>query len=227
MNIKEENKDCWLFKFCNHKDCDKFCLRKFKQNYLYDMGLITMNQRQHIDLYVDNDLSDLDAFKQLSQIEKNIEDFVKNGQNLYIYSQFCGNGKTSWALRMTQAYINAIWYKTPLICKVLFISVPRFLLELKSNITTPSEYVSHIKENVLNADLVVWDELGTKSLTEFEHENVLSLVNARLNLQKSNIYTSNLKNEELLESVGERLYSRVYNSSVVIQLLGKDKRTLK
>ena len=78
--------------------------------------------------------------------------------------------------QMVKSYFNKIWLKSPLKCRALFINVPRYLLAIKDNISQKSEYVQHIKENVLDADLVVWDEVGTKGLTQFEHENILNII---------------------------------------------------
>ena len=72
----------------------------------------------------------------------------------------------------------------------------------------------------------MFDEIGVKALTTFEMEQLISIVNARLDGGKSSIYTSNLSESEMKESVGERLYSRVVNSSVNVELVGVDKRGL-
>ena len=152
--------------------------------------------------------------------------FVETGDNVYIHSQITGNGKTAWSLRLMQAYFNSIWINTELKCRGLFIHVPRYLLELKNNISERSDYVEHIKENVLSADLVIWDEIGTKEFTQFEHENILNLINARLDAGKSNIYTSNLDGEELRDAVGDRLYSRIILCSNDVPLVGLDKRAI-
>lgn len=217
---------CYLYDRCNHTDCDTFCMRKYKMDFLYEQSLLTEKQREKISLYIDNDGSDLEAFENLKSIQDNILDFVNKGDNLYIHSHICGNGKTSWAIRLLQVYLDKIWVKSPLVCRVLFIHVPKFLLALKDDISVKSEYIKQIKDNVLDADLVVWDEVGVKSLTNFEHENILNLINARINSGKSNIYTSNLSNEELHVAVGDRLYSRIVNYSLEIELKGADKRKL-
>lgn len=224
--ILEENKNCWLHNECNHIDCDKFCLRRFKLDYLYNEAMLSNKQRARIPLRYDNDCSDKESFEYLSTIEKNILNFVKDGGSLYIYSSTTGNGKTSWAIRMIQSYLNKIWYESELTCRALFINVPRYLLAIKDNISQKSDYVAHIKENVLNADLVVWDEVGTKGLTQFEHENILNLINARIDLGKANIYTSNLSDDELHVAVGDRLYSRIAILSDGVELVGSDKRAL-
>lgn len=221
--------NCWLKQEeqCDKSCCNKFCLQYVKLNTLYNNALVSIPNRKHLALRVDNDGCDDEAFSQLKTIENSIVNFVKNGQNLFIYSSNFGNGKSSWALRMIQSYFNKIWYRADLSCKALFISVPRFLLAIKDNINTTNEYASYIQENVMNADLVVWDDIGTKVGTEFEISHLLSIIDARISAGKSNIYTTNLVDNELVKSLGDRLYIRIVNySNYVIELKGKDKRCL-
>ena len=203
-------------------------IKNFKLNYLYKKSLLSEKQSKKIvfTLTDDDDKDDFKSFGILSDIESSIVDFVKNGQHLYIHSEKCGNGKTSWAIRMVQAYFDKIWNSTELKCRALFINVPRYMLAIKDNIDEKSEYVSYIKKNVFSSDIVIWDEIGTKSLTVFEQENIMSLINARIDAGKSNIYTSNLTDEELLKAVGKRLHSRISLTSKNIELKGKDKRGL-
>lgn len=203
---------------------NNFCIKLFKLDYMFDNAQMSDFQRKHIPLYYDKDKTDYDKFVILKQIQDNIENFVREGHNLFIYSSRCGNGKTSWANRLVQSYFNRIWYKCNMECKALFINVPRFFLALKDNISEKSDYIEHIKANILIADLVVWDEIGVKLLTNFEHENLLSMLNARLDMGKANIYTSNINGETLQEKLGDRLYSRIVNNSCVVELQGKDKR---
>lgn len=224
MSILEENKGCWLYNQCNHIDCDKDCKRRIKLDYLYNQALITDKQRIYISLRVDKDNSDLAVFKQLKTIETNIIEFVEKGSNLYISSTICGNGKTSWSLRLLQAYFNKIWYYSNLECKALFINIPKFLLAIKDNITDKLDYITHIKENILTADLVIWDDIGNKTITQFESDNLLSMIDGRINQGKSNIFTSNLSNKEMHQFLGDRLTSRIINTSINIYFKGADKR---
>ena len=219
---------CYLYAACNHKDCEKdFCIRKYKTDSLYSAALMTESQKQHIALKVDADGTDLEQFKQLAYIEQNIVKFIEDGKNLYLHSANCGNGKSSWSLRLTEAYFNKIWARSESRCRVLFISVPRFLLALKDNITARSSYVDYIKENVLEADLVIWDDIAAKMGSEFELTHLLNMIDNRLALGKSNIYTSNLNRQQLYTALGERLTSRIANMSIDIELFGSDKRILK
>lgn len=226
VNMIEENKNCWLTDTCNHIDCNGFCLKHFKLDYLYTQALISNTQRKYTALYLDEDNRDLKVFTELKEIENNIVNFVSAGKNIYIYSAQAGNGKTSWSLRLVQAYFNHIWLKSELTCRALFISVPKFLLALKDNISEKSDYISHIKENMFNADIIIWDDIATKSITQFEAENLFSIIDTRIASGKTNIYTSNLTLDDLHASVGDRLYSRIANLSYCFELTGADKRGL-
>jgi DNA replication protein DnaC len=194
---------------------------------LYSAALMTDSQKQHIVLRVDQDGTDLEQFKQLAAIEQDIVNFINSGKNLYLHSANCGCGKTSWSLRLTEAYFNKIWARSEAKCRVLFISVPRFLLALKDNITAKNSYVEYIKENVFEADLVIWDDIAAKMGSEFELTHLLNIIDNRLALGKSNIYTSNLNRQQLYTALGERLTSRIANMSIDIELFGSDKRILK
>lgn len=216
---------CWLYDDCNHKDCNNFCIRKEKLTFLYNNSLLPYKQRKRIELFIDDDKADLDAFTKLATIEKNILSFVDNGNNLYLFSSQVGNGKTSWAIRMLQSYFNRIWPRTDLTCRALFISVPRFLLAIKDNISNKNDYASFIKDNILKADLVIWDDIFHKSITEFEYTQLLSYIDSRLALGKSNIYTSNTSPNEASRIVDARIVSRVTGLATQIELKGGDKRS--
>lgn len=227
------SKDCWLKdnckKYLNEPEfCgeDIFCMKLFKLNELYNKTLLSDVQRRRIILFPDADGTDYDKFTQLKSVETNILSFVSMGKSLYLHSSKCGNGKTAWSIRLIQSYIEKIWANSDLTCRALFINVPRYLLALKDSISNPSDYVNYIKDNILVADLVVWDELGIKNCTQFEFENLLNMINSRIDAGKSNIYTSNLTGDELLERVGDRLYSRIVNLSYDVELNGVDKRGL-
>jgi len=216
---------CWLKGECSGVDCDGFCLRLFKLDYLYSEALIPMNLRKRINLRSED--GDFAAFSTLSGIAGDPEAFVSEGKSAFIHSAISGNGKTSWAIRIVQEYFNRIWYKSELRCRALFISVPKLLIELKRNIDSKSEYVQHILGNIMDADIVIWDDIATKSVTTFEAENLFSMIDARICSGKSNIYTSNLSEDEMLDALGSRLASRVCNCDYNLEFVELDKRGVK
>lgn len=224
-----EPSQCWVKDRCKKaSSCDgNFCIKLFKLNELCNLAMLTSDQRHKLNLWVDPDGKDLAAFKYLKGVEDKVESFVSNGENLYIYSYITGNGKTAWALRILNSYLEHIWYKSDLVCKALFVHVPRFLISLKDNISNYNDYYNQIKDNILSADLVVFDEVGAKVATTFETEHLLSIINARVDAKKSNIYTSNLGPEDLRKAVGDRMFSRIVNCSTNVQLWGSDKRSIR
>lgn len=213
---------------CNGIDCDKdFCMKKYRLDTLYNNSLIPESEREIKKLYTDADGTDLAQFQQLAQLETTIVDFVNVGGNLYLHSYFCGNGKTSWALRLANKYIRKIWSKSNLECQVLYVEVSKYLQGLKNKISgIYNPEVDFITQNLLKADLVIWDDIATKGGTEFELTHLLNAINARITNKQSNIFTSNLGKRELANALGERLASRICNTSIDIELNGADKRYL-
>lgn len=224
--------DCWMKSYCKkyqNNKCEEdsdFCIKLFKLEKLYDYSLLSPSQREHQLLKIDSDGTDREAFIELKRIETDIENWVDSGKNLYLYSSICGNGKTSWSIRLIQSYLEKIWIKSDLVCRALFVNVPSFLIALKDNISRVNDYAEYIKSNIIDANLVVWDDIAIKTATTYEMENLLSIINTRLMKNMSNIYTSNLIGEALKVSLGERLYSRIINLSQVIEFQGQDKRGL-
>lgn len=149
-----------------------------------------------------------------------------NPSQLYLTNDCIVTHNSSWALRLLQTYFNKIWLRTDLRCRALFINVPLFLIKLKENISNKLEYITHIQKNVYDCDLVIWDDIGTKSSTVYEGENLLSIIDYRIGNGKANIFTSNLNDKELHEALGDRLASRICNSGINIEFRGGDKRGL-
>ena len=73
------------------------------------------------------DECDVPAFEKLADIQNNIVDFTKNGGLLYIYSKICGNGKTTWTIKMMLQYFNEIWRGNCLEPRGIFVNVPTFI----------------------------------------------------------------------------------------------------
>lgn len=223
-SYKFDKEKCWYKGVCPLYDgkCSSGCVRYMKMHFLANNALLSEKQQYPIKLYVEE--ADRANYKQLNEIKKDIKNFVNAGNNLLISSHITGNGKTQWAIKLMMAYFNTIWAEDDFTVRGLFISVPKLLNGLKESISDRKEYIDHIKENVIKADIVIWDELATKSLTDFEHSYLLSYINERLEAGKTNVFTSNLNKEELLEALGDRVYSRIVNASTVIELKGRDKR---
>ena len=226
---------CWMQQTCRvyqqgDRTCDQStasCIKWIMMDALYKASLLPESARRRASITYDKDGTDKELFKSLSERTRHIEEYVADGVNAFFYSRVCGNGKTLWAIRFIQSYLEAVWHKSSLECKALFVGIPSFFLQLKASLSGGENNAQYILDNVEKADLVVFDEVATKSITAFEQEHLLSMVNRRLDLHKSSIYTSNMSGLELRKLIGDRLYSRITTASELFEFKGQDKRFLR
>ena len=204
--------------------CDCFCIRHYKMDALVTMSTLEGKQRYSIPLKPDS--TDLDAFRRLKDIKDNISDFVTNGKNLLIYSTHTGNGKTEWSKKLLLAWFNTIWPTTDFECRGLFLSMPQLITAMKENISKPNSYFQYVNENIVKADIVVWDEINYKEWTSFEQEFLLNVISQRISKGKANIYTTNYDLNAIEKILGTRLASRIIGGSEHIEFKGSDKRNL-
>nr|DAW83160.1 MAG TPA: Replicative helicase [Caudoviricetes sp.] len=220
MNINK----CWYKGKCRNK-CSKSCIR---YNLVYTLFHLS---RAPEALWEYKPLScgdkDLKSFQRLTDISNNILEFIAGGNNLYLYSHNCGNGKTSWAMRLMYKYFDEIWAESCLECGALYVNVPHFLYSCKRSISQKVEGFEELCNLISSVDLIIWDDIGDNTATGYEHQILLQYIDGRINAGKSNIYTSNRNFTELQDMLGERLASRIYNCSTIIELKENDKRCSK
>lgn len=220
-----EKENCWYKNVCskwNTNECNKNCIRYMEMHYLINSSNIPKSSQFKNELIPSP--IDLANFNFLKEIKDNILDFVKKGDSLYIFSQNFGNGKTTWAIKLMQSYFDKIWAGNGFIQRGLFIHTPSFLTKFKEIINKKDESFEDLKQQLIDVDLVIWDDIAAGKLTDYDHTNLLTYIDQRILNGKSNIYTGNLNEEELIEALGNRLESRVWNNSYVIELKGCDRR---
>lgn len=223
-NVKEKE-NCWYKDICRKERCgDEFCIRHYKMDSLIFMA--TMEGKQKYSVQLKPDAIDYDAFIKLRDIKNNIKDFVKEGKNLLIYSKNTGNGKTEWSKKLLLSWFDSIWPYTDVECRGLFISMPKLITCMKENISKPNEYFQYVNDNLVNADLVVWDEINYKDWSSFEQDFMLNIISQRVAIGKANIYTTNYDLQAIEQRLGSRLSSRIIGCSELVELKGSDKRGL-
>ena len=126
---------------------------------------------------------DYDAFVKLADIQDNIEDFVECGDNLYICSKETGNGKTSWAIKLLLRYFDRIWPGNGFRVRGYFQHVPTLLNTLKDF----SKTHDWIKFRLHTADIVVWDDIASARLTDYDISQLLTFIDSRISEGKTNI----------------------------------------
>lgn len=224
MNNYLKTDECWYKDTCNHYDTEKCnnCIRFLEMSYLMTSSNIPKSNQFKNELIPTR--IDLDNFKFLNNIKTNIVDFVNNGNNLYIYSKNFGNGKTSWSIKIMQKYFNDIWPGNGFKERGIFIHVPTFLTKFKEVMNKKDDNFEIMKKKLTDIDLVIWDDIASVKLSDFDHTNLLTYIDTRKLNGKANIYTGNLYEDELIDALGNRLKSRVWNDSIIVELKGSDMR---
>ena len=217
MNIQS----CWYKRICTEQ-CSENCIRYKLMYSLFKQSNLPEALWNYKELICHE--KDLQVYKKLQAKSDSILNFIEAGNNLYIYSENCGNGKTTWAIRLMYSYFDKIWHKSCFDCKALFVSVPKFLYNCKRSISQDVKGFEELCNLISEVDLVIWDDIGEMKASDYEHQILFQYIDDRINSKKSNIYTSNKNKEQLEDVLGVRLASRIYNCSECIEFLEEDKR---
>jgi len=140
----------------------------------------------------------------------------------------CGVGKTHLAVALLKRVMAEKGDRG------LFYDFRDLLREIQSSwdpVSQTSEL--DILRPVLEADVLVLDELGANKPTDWVKDTMSHIINCRYNDRKLTIFTSNyLDNparqgeESLTDRIGVRLRSRLYEMCKVIEIQGEDFRRI-
>ncbi len=158
--------------------------------------------------------------KLYSSMQKYVEKFpaVKN-VNL-LFTGGVGTGKTCLASAIARGIVEK-GYSAKIMSAYEFNSL---MLTVH---TSPIAEHNALMDDVLTADLLVIDDLGTEPmLKRVTIEYLLLVIEERQAKGLATIITTNLDVERLLARYGERIYSRLSHKqhSMIIQFVGKDMR---
>lgn len=211
---------CWYKDICTN-DCSDGCIRFALMSALYNQSYVP--EPRQIKIKLKTDIVDKDAVQEFNNIQNNISQFVDNGCQLYIWSEICGNGKTTRALNLLWHYFDSIWHTSALDCKGVFVNVQKFLYNCKRNISYPSQEFEIMCDRIEKANLVIWDDITCSQSTDYENQILFQYIDDRIINGKSNIFTGNDSEQSCVLKLGQKLTSRIWSGNV-IRLKGADKR---
>lgn len=170
---------------------------------------------------------DAECWDWLEDVRNNIIEEVQRGLNIVITSTIVGNGKTSWAVRLLQRYLAETALDGRMVEKGMFVVSAQLLTEFGdyNYFQTMKEFLERF-EKLKTCDLLVIDEIGGGSLTKASYPYLYDLVNYRVDNNLSTIYTTNYTDAEIIDLLGQRLYSRIYDTSVVLEFEASNVRGL-
>lgn len=108
---------------------------------------------------------------------------------------------------------------------VVYVSAPDILSKLeREHFTYRYDEQEGTFRSLLNADLLIVDDLGTEFVTPFTVSSVYNLFNSRILSGKPIIINTNLTMTELLTTYSQRFVSRVIGACDTLEFIGEDIR---
>jgi DNA replication protein DnaC len=161
---------------------------------------------------------------------KFVEDYPKgtDGRGL-MFVGFAGRGKTHLAVGVLRALIEEKG------CHGLFCDYGDLLKQIQNSYNSRSEITEYeLLRPVLEAEVLVLDDLGSTKPTAWVWDTVAQILNSRYNHKRTTIITTNFANlppaasptkeDTLGDRIGERMRSRLAEMCVCLEVWGKDFR---
>jgi DNA replication protein DnaC len=107
---------------------------------------------------------------------------------------------------------------------VVYLTFAEFLDLIRLHKFDDDEAYQEGAERLMNADLIILDDLGAEKITEFVGQELFTLVNHRMNQGMPMVVSTNLPPAMLEQTYGARIASRLLNGFRALQLRGDDVR---
>ena len=82
-------------------------------------------------------------------------------------------------------------------------------------------------ERYVSCDLLIIDDLGTEVVNQFTQSTLYYVINARLNMNRPTVISTNLKAEDMVKLYADRITSRLMGEFLVFPVYGEDVRKQK
>lgn len=111
--------------------------------------------------------------------------------------------------------------------EVVYDSICDLLNRIESEHFNQKSSETDTLSTVLNAELLVLDDLGTEFQTNYTFSVIYNIINTRINYKLPTIITANMGNKALAETYDPRIVSRLFAVYKPLKFVGKDIRKLK
>lgn len=145
------------------------------------------------------------------------EDFNRHSPNLLLYGK-TGLGKTHLSLAVAGKAVEAGF-------GVIYASAQNLFNKLEKEKFGRSD--GNTEETILDCDLLIIDDLGAEFTTQFTVSSLYNIVNSRELEGKPTIISTNLTPEQLTDTYGERIASRILSNYTLLRFDGSDIRQIR
>ena len=146
------------------------------------------------------------------------ENFTTDSESLFMYGR-TGLGKTHLSLAIANEVINRGY-------DVYYGSVQTIMDKLEAERFGRLPREDSIKDDILECDLLIIDDLGVEFTTQFTNAELYNIINSRILSSLPTIISTNHSIEEIAEKYSQRVASRIIGSSAAVYFCGKDIRQM-
>lgn len=158
--------------------------------------------------------------KNLDFCKKYVSGFSTRAPSLFLFGR-TGTGKTHISLSIAKE-VSAMGYTAA------YGSLLNYLRIIEKEHFGRSETPdADTLQTLINADLLVIDDLGSEFRTSFYESVIYNIINSRINLGLPTIISSNLSVEELQNNYNDRVLSRLFSVYTMLMFVGEDIRQIK
>lgn len=145
--------------------------------------------------------------------------FTKKAQGLTMYGG-TGLGKTHLSLAIANVVIERGY-------DVYYGSIQSIMEKLEREHFGRRSTEESEKDAIINADLLIIDDLGVEFTTQFTTAALHDILNSRMLKGLPTIISTNLEMDEIYEKYTQRIASRLFGSSFPLAFCGRDIRQIK
>ena len=216
----DERRVSYGTKLCS---CHNELLKKYASEKMSKMTPLELSSFEEFDLsyYPNVNINGENPYEEMASVYNNCKKYAKNfttdSASLYFYGR-TGLGKTHLSLAIANEALKKGY-------NVLYGSVITFLNKIEREKFGRTE--SFETEDVLiNADLLILDDLGAEFSTPFIVSALYNIINSRIARNVPTIISSNLNLEELKARYPESVASRIIGTFTPVEFIGKDIRQI-
>lgn len=187
--------------------------------------------KEHTFMNAIKDAYNSDALEAAASFIRNVEAHQQEGTWIYIYADptlsagrnmsAYGTGKTY----LMQCIANALAYRN---IPAIYVAEEQLFGEIKSTYQRKSEESEmDVLRRYYTIPILMIDDLFSANYTEWSEAKLFSILDSRCNDNKITIITSNYATgriEKKLPDNGGKIASRIIGKSVMIEMIGKDRR---
>ena len=146
------------------------------------------------------------------------ENFTTDATGLFMYGK-TGLGKTHLSLAIANVVIDRGY-------DVYYGSIQSIMDKLEAEHFGRLPREDSIKEDILNCDLLIIDDLGTEFTTQYTNAELYNIINSRILSSLPTIISTNLELGDIADRYSHRVASRIIGSSEAVYFCGKDIRQM-